>query len=113
LGGNTLSDIIAVIRNEQGVGMSSLDGELVIVLLAMGGVVIDQQPVMMRSGIAIFGDLPLGLYTILARHASLDPTEARQDVVLQNNVMLGVKFIYTESERRLLRIELQEERLDA
>ena len=93
--------------------MSSIDGELVVVLLTMGGIVIDQQPVMLRSGIAIFGDLPLGTYTILARHASLNPTESRQDVVLQNNVMLGIKFIYTESERRLLRIELQEEPLDA
>ena len=43
----------------------------------------------MRSGIAIFGNLPLGSYTVLARHASLNPTEVRQDVVLQNNVMLG------------------------
>lgn len=108
-----MSDIVAVIRNEQGVGMSSIDGELIVFLLATGGVVIDQQPVMMRSGIAIFGDLPSGSYTVLARHASLDPTEARQDIVLQTNVMLGVKFIYAESERRLLRVELQEERLDA
>ncbi len=111
--GNALSDIIAVIRNEQGVGISSVDGELIIVLLATEGTVIDQQPVMMRSGIAIFGNLPFGSYTVLARHSSLDPTEARQDVALQDNVMVGVKFIYTESERRLLRIELQEERLDA
>ncbi|PSB29441.1 hypothetical protein [Stenomitos frigidus] len=108
-----MSDIIAVIRNEQGIGMSSIDGELIVVLLAMEGIVIDQQPVMMRSGIAIFGNLPLGSYTVLARHASLSPTESRQDLVLQNNVMLGVKFVYAESERRLLRIELQEERLDA
>ncbi len=93
--------------------MSSIDGELIVVLLAMEGIVIDQQPVMMRSGIAIFGNLPLGSYTVLARHASLSPTESRQDLVLQNNVMLGVKFVYAESERRLLRIELQEERLDA
>lgn len=113
MGRNALSDIIAVIRNAQGVGMSSIDGELVVVLLATGGIVIDQQPVMMRSGIAIFGNLPSGSYTVLARHASLDPTESRQDVVLQNNVMLGIKFIYTEPERRLVRIELQEERLDA
>jgi hypothetical protein len=65
LGKTFVSDIIAVIRNEQGVGMSSMDGELIVVLLAMGGIVIDQQPVMMRSGIAIFGNLPSGSYTVL------------------------------------------------
>ncbi len=92
--------------------MSSIDGELVVVLLATGGIVIDQQPVMMRSGVAIFGNLPAGSYAVLARHTSLKPTEARQDVVLQSNVMLGVKFIYAEAERQLLNIELQEERLD-
>lgn len=85
---------------------------LSIVLLATEGIVIDQQPVMMRSGIAIFGNLPSGSYTVLARHAAFEPTESRQDVVLQSDVMLGVKFAYTEPERRLLRIELQEERLD-
>ncbi len=42
------------------------------------------------------------MLNIPARHASLKPTEARQDVVLQNNVMRGVKFVYTESERQLL-----------
>jgi hypothetical protein len=39
LGQDALSDIIAVIRNEQDIGMSSIDGTLVVVLLAAGGVV--------------------------------------------------------------------------
>lgn len=67
---------------------------------------------MIRSGIAIFDNLAVGAYTGLARHPSLDPTEAK-DVVLPSAVMLGVKFVYTEPERRLIRIELQEEQLDA
>ncbi|MGA7934153.1 MAG: hypothetical protein WCA35_11445 [Kovacikia sp.] len=107
-----MADIIAVIRNQQGAGISSVDGELVIVLLASGGIVLDQQPVMLRSAIAIFANLPPGKYTVLARHPSLSPTEARQDVLLQNNVMLGVKFIYSELERQLIKVEVQEERLD-
>jgi hypothetical protein len=107
-----LSDIIAVIRNEQGAGMSSVDGELVIVLLTTQGIVVDQQPVMLRSAVAIFANVPSGFYTVLARHSSLDPAEARQDIVLKESIMLGVKFIYSELERRLIRIELQEEPLD-
>ena len=108
-----MSDIIAVIRNEQGAGLSSVEGELIIVLLATEGIVIDQQPAMLRSEVAIFGNLPSGSYTFLARHTSLNPTEARQDVVLQSSVMLGVKFISTESAQQLVGIELQEKRLDA
>jgi hypothetical protein len=108
-----LSDIIAVIRNQQGVGMSSVDGELVIVLLTSQGNIIDQQPAMLRSGIAIFTNLPSGSYTVLARHASLTPTEARQDVVLQRQEMIGVKFIYSEPDRQLITIEIQKESLNA
>jgi len=85
-----LSDIIAVIRNEQGVGMSSIDGELVIILLTSQGAVIDQQPVMLRSAIAIFTELIPSRYTVLARHSSLTPTQARQDVLLPRNTMLGI-----------------------
>jgi hypothetical protein len=36
-----MSDIIAVIRNEQSIGMSSIDRELIVVLLATEGIVID------------------------------------------------------------------------
>lgn len=107
-----MSDIIAVIRNEQGAGMASVEGEFVIVLVTSRGIVIDRQPVMLRSAIAIFDNLPSGNYTVLARHASLTPTESRQDIRLRDNVMMGVKFIYSESERQLIRIELQEESLD-
>jgi hypothetical protein len=69
-----LADIIAVIRNEQGAGMASIDGEFVIVLVASEGTVLDQQPVMLRSAIAIFANLTPGAYTVLARHSSLTPT---------------------------------------
>jgi hypothetical protein len=92
--------------------MASVEGELVVVLVASEGIVIDQQPVMLRSAIAIFDNLPPGNYTVLSRHASLTPTECRQGIQLRDNVMMGVKFIYSESERQLVRIELQEESLD-
>jgi hypothetical protein len=85
-----LSDIIAVVRNERGVGMASVDGELVTVLLTFGGRVVAQQSVRFPVADAIFLDLPAGNYTVIARHPSLNPTEARQDVTLLEKVMLGV-----------------------
>jgi hypothetical protein len=92
--------------------MSSIEGDLVIVLLTAQGMAIDQQPVMFRSGVAIFANLPPGFYTVIARHPLLSPTEARQDIVLKRQQMTGVKFIYSEPDRSLIRIELQEESLD-
>jgi hypothetical protein len=38
-----------------------------------------QRPVMLRSGTAIFQDLPAGAYTVIARHPDLNPTEARSE----------------------------------
>lgn len=101
-----MSDIIVIVRNERGVGMASVDGELVTVLLSSDGRVVDQQPVRFTIADAVFLDLPSGSYTVIVRHPSLSPTEARQDVNLPANAMLGVKYFYTEAERQLLRIEL-------
>ncbi|NET48265.1 MAG: DUF2141 domain-containing protein [Merismopedia sp. SIO2A8] len=107
-----MSYLIVVIRNEQGVSMSSIDGELIVVLLTSEGQFITQQPVRVTVADAIFANLPPGRYTVIARHPSLDPTEARQEIDLSNNMMLGVKYIYAEAERQLLRIELIERQLD-
>jgi hypothetical protein len=108
-----LSDIIVVVRNERGVGMASVEGELVTVLLTSSGSVINQQAVRLTVADAIFLDLPAGSYTVIARHPSLRPTEARQDVTLPDKVMLGVKYFYTEVERQLLRVELDLRNLNA
>ena len=107
-----MSYIIVVIRNEQQVVMPSVDGELVIVLLTSDGQFVDQQPVRLTTADVIFAGLPTGRYTVIARHPSLNPTEARQDITLAENVMVGVRYFYAEAERQLLRIEILERRLD-
>ncbi len=101
-----------VIRNEQGVSMSSVEGELIVVLLTSEGQLITQQPVRVTVADAIFANLPPGRHTVIARHPALSPTESRQDIVLSDRVMLGIKYIYAEAERRLLRIEVIERPLD-
>jgi hypothetical protein len=107
-----MSYLIAVIRNEQGVGMASINGELVIVLLTSEGQVVEQQPVSLTVADAIFSNLPSGRYTVIARHPSLNPTEARQDILLADDTMLGVKYFYAEADRQLLRVEIVERQLD-
>lgn len=101
-----MSDIIVVVRNERGVVMSSIDGELVTVLLTADGRVLAQQPIRFTVADAVFLDLSPGNYTVIARHSALNPTEARQDISLPDKVMVGVKYFYDETARRLLRIEL-------
>ncbi len=107
-----MSDIIVVVRSERGVGMASVDGELVTILLISSRGIVDQQPVRFTVADAIFLDLPPGSYTVIARHPSLNPTEARQEVTLPDSIMLGVKYFYTEAERQLLRIELDARNLN-
>jgi hypothetical protein len=92
--------------------MSSIDGELIIILLTSGGQVVAQQPVRLMVADAIFTNLPAGRYTVIARHPSLDPTEVRQDIMLADNRMFGVKYFYAEADKRLLKIEILERRLD-
>jgi hypothetical protein len=101
-----LSDIIVVVRNERGVAMASIDGELVTVLLTSDGRVLAQQTVRFTVADAVFLDLSPGSYTVIVRHPSLNPTESRQDISLSDKLMAGVKYFYDESARQLLRIEL-------
>lgn len=88
-----------VIRNQQGASPPSADGELVIVLVASSGQVVDQQPVRFTTADAISANLLVGRCTVIARHPSFNLTEARQDVMLSEKVMLGGKYLYLKSER--------------
>lgn len=102
-----MSEIYVVIRNQAGTAMPSINGELVIVLLTGDGQFQIQQPVTLRTATAMFFALPAGDYTILARHSALYPTEVRQDVKLPEDTFYGVRFVYNEPDRRLIRIETE------
>ncbi|MCY7390256.1 MAG: hypothetical protein LH647_01765 [Leptolyngbyaceae cyanobacterium CAN_BIN12] len=66
-----------------------------------------QQSASLRNAMATFFNLPAGKYTVIARHPSLRPTEARKDLELSSNVIVGVRFIYNEPERHLLNVETE------
>ena len=53
---------------------------------------------------ASFLGVPAGDYTIVARHPDLTPTEARYDVGLGEKAIFGIRFVYNEPQRQLLRI---------
>jgi hypothetical protein len=89
-----MADIYVAIRNQDGVAMPSVNGELVIILVTKDGLFQAQKPVAMQNAMALFFNLPAGAYTIIARHSGLKPTEVRQDADLSNRDIFGVRFVY-------------------
>jgi hypothetical protein len=102
-----MADIYAVIRNQDGFAMSSINGELIVVLVTRDGLFQSQRPVTLQTAVAIFRKLPAGSYSILVRHPDLVPTEARYDGELSEKTLLGIRFNYNEPERQLLSIETE------
>jgi hypothetical protein len=100
-----MTDIYVAIRNQDGVALPSVDGELLVVLIARDNQFRSQRPVTLRTAVAVFSDLPPGFYTVLVRHSNMTPTEARYDAELTEKTLLGLRFIYNEVERRLSTIE--------
>ncbi|UBF26468.1 hypothetical protein K9N68_00150 [Kovacikia minuta CCNUW1] len=102
-----MADIFMAIQNQADVAMSSINGELIVVLVARDGFFQTQQPVQLRTAMALFLNIPARDYTIVARHPDLTPTEARYDIGLAETAVFGIRFIYNEPDRRLLRIDTQ------
>lgn len=102
-----MADIFVAIRNQNRVAMSSIAGELVLVLVRRDGRFQAQKPVALQNAMALFLNLPAGSYTVIARHPDLNPTEARQDVELGDREVFGVRFVYNEARRQLLSIETE------
>ncbi|MBW4518126.1 MAG: hypothetical protein KME16_00120 [Scytolyngbya sp. HA4215-MV1] len=87
--------------------MSSIHGELIVILLTHDGRFQAQRPVTLQTAAAVFQEIPPGRYTIIARHPDLSPTEARCDAVLSEKTIFGVRFNYNEPERQLSTIETE------
>jgi hypothetical protein len=102
-----MTEIYVAIRNQDGVAMPSVNGELIIVLVTREGAFLDQQTASLRGGMAMFFGLPTGNYTVIARHSNLNPTEARQDVEISQDAIVGIRFTYNEPECQLLSIETE------
>jgi hypothetical protein len=107
-----MSDIFVTIRNQNQNAMTSIDGVVFVAILQQDGTILVQKPVNLRYADAQFANLEIGQYTVIAFHQSVNPPEASQDVTLQENELLEVRFIYLEPERQLLRIKIHHFPLD-
>jgi hypothetical protein len=102
-----MADIYIAIRNQSNAAMSSVNGEFIVVLVSSDNLLQSQQSVTLQTAMAVFQDLPGGDYAVIARHPDLMPTEARYDVRLSVNALLGIRFVYNEPQSRLLRIDTE------
>jgi hypothetical protein len=85
--------------------MSSINGQLIVVLISRDQVFQVQQPVMVRTATGVFQDLLSGDYSIIVRHPDLPPTEVRYDTHLSANAIFGIRFFYNEPDRYWLSVE--------
>jgi hypothetical protein len=106
-------DLYVVIRNQDNVAMSSIEGELLTILLLQDGVLLHTQLVDLFLAEVLFFNLPVGRYQVVAVHPSVNPAQVQQTVqIVPQTAVMGVRFIYSEPERQLLRVEVREFRAD-
>lgn len=108
-----MPDLYVVIRNQDNVAMSSIEGELLTILLLQDGVLLHTQLVDLFLAEVLFFNLPVGRYQVVAVHPSVNPAQVQQTVqIVPQTAVMGVRFIYSEPERQLLRVEVREFRAD-
>ena len=100
-----MSDIFVMIRNQNNVAMTSVDGIAFITLLTQEGRVVAEETVALMEADAGFDDLAAGQYTVIVRHEGVEPRSATWDVTIGNeDQVIILTFVYLEPERVLLRI---------
>lgn len=108
-----MPDLYVVIRNQDDVAMSSIEGELLTIGLLQDGFLLHTQPVDLFLAEVLLFNLPAGRYQVVAAHPLLNPAQAQQTVqITPQTAVMGVRFIYSEPEQQLLRVEVREFRVD-
>jgi hypothetical protein len=101
-----MSDVFVTIRNQKGNAMTSVDGVIFVAILRQDGTTIARKTVNLRYADAQFANLEPGEYIVSAFHQSVNPPEASQEVILEEQKLLEARFIYLEPERQLLTISI-------
>lgn len=101
-----MSDIFVTIRNQDGNAMTSVDGVIFLAILRQDGTTIARKPVNLRYADAQFANLEPGEYIVRAFHQSINSSEASQEIVLEKQELLEVRFIHLKPERQLLTISI-------
>ncbi|HEY9642691.1 MAG TPA: hypothetical protein V6C57_19545 [Coleofasciculaceae cyanobacterium] len=101
-----MSDIFVMLRNQENVALTSIEGIAFITLLKQDGRVIAEETVELIYADAGFDDLPLGKYTVVVRHNSVEPMEVSYEVTIADpNEVVFLTFVYLEPERVFLKVQ--------
>ena len=94
-----------MVRNQNNIAMTSVDGIAFITLLNRDGRILAEETVALMEADAGFDDLAAGQYTVIVRHELVEPRSAMWDVTIGNqDQVIILTFVYLEPERVLLRV---------
>jgi hypothetical protein len=110
-----MSDIFVMVRNQNNIAMTSVDGIAFVTLLTQDGRVLAEETVDLFEADVNFDDLKQGKYIVAVRHERVEPRSATCSVTITDDnedKVIMLTFVYLELEQVLLRIQTStEERL--
>jgi hypothetical protein len=101
-----VSDIFVMLRNQDNVALTSIEGIAFVTLLQQDGRMIAEETVELIYADAGFDDLPLGKYTVVVRHNAVEPREVSYEVTIADaSEVIFLTFVYLEPERVFLKVQ--------
>ncbi|NJO40046.1 MAG: hypothetical protein HC769_09920 [Cyanobacteria bacterium CRU_2_1] len=95
-----------MIRTQDDVALTSIEGIAFVAFLTQQGRVLAEEPIELIFADAGFDDLPLAKYTVVVKHECVEPPEVAYDVTINApDDVFFLKFIYLEPERVFLQIQ--------
>lgn len=99
-----MSDIFVMLRNQDNIALTSIDGIAFVTLLQQDGRIIAQEIVELIYADAGFDDLPLGTYTVIVEHERTEPRQVTCEVsIATEDEVIFLTFMYLEPERVFLK----------
>ncbi len=108
-----MSDIFVMVRNQNNIAMTSVDGIAFVTLLTQQGRVLAEETVDLFEADVNFDNLKKGKYMVAVWHEGVEPRSATCSVkITDEDKVIMLTFVYLELERVLLGIQTStEERL--
>ncbi|HEY9629683.1 MAG TPA: hypothetical protein V6C84_20455 [Coleofasciculaceae cyanobacterium] len=105
-----MSDIFVMLRNQDNIALTSIDGIAFVTLLKQDEQVVAEEIVELIYADAGFDDLPLGKYTVAVQHKSVEPSEVKYEVTIAaEDQVVFLTFMYLELERVFLKVKASTE----
>lgn len=105
-----MSDIFVMLRNQDNIALTSIDGIAFVTLLQQDGQLVAEETVELFYADAGFDDLPVGQYSVMVQHKAVEPAEVMHEVAIaHSNEVIFLTFVYLEPERVFLKVHASTE----